>query len=80
MLVVLGEIERLDQVRQIVAVDRAVIGEAHLLENQAGAMAGGEQALDRALRLERELLAGLAGEALRPAFPCCDGGSRSADW
>ena len=68
LLVVLGEIERLDQLRQIVAVDRAVVGEAHLLENQARAMAGGEQALDHALGLERELLAGLAGETLHELF------------
>ena len=68
VLVVLGEVEHLDQVRQVVAVDRAVIGKAHFLENQAGTMAGGEQALDHALGLQRELLAGLAGEALHQLF------------
>ena len=38
VVVVLGEIEGLDEQRQVVAVDRAVIGKAHILENEAGAM------------------------------------------
>ena len=68
MVVVLRKIERLDQVRQIVAINRPVVGKAHLLENQARPMPGREQALDRALRLQRELLARLAAETLHQLF------------
>ena len=63
-LVVLGELEGVDERLEIVAVDRAIIRKAHLLENQAGAMAGGKQPLDRPLDLQCQVLARLAGEAL----------------